>query len=92
MPKLGTYCKAYPVAAFEDFANWKQNAKTAATPETESLEYFFLQEDYRVTSDIFLDSQAVFADASPEWKEFCVRTLKFEVPARDTIASRTFYE
>jgi hypothetical protein len=92
MPKLGSYCKAYPVAAFEQFTNWKENAQAAATADAAAPEYFFLQEDYRVTSDIFLDSQTIFAVASPEWKEFCTQTLNFEIPTRDTTASRTFYE
>jgi hypothetical protein len=93
MPKLGAYCKAYPKEAFEKFDAWKQHAEVATSAEgPESADYFFLQEDYRVTSDIFLDSQPVFADVTPEWKEFCTHTLRFEIPARDPSVVRTFYE
>lgn len=45
--------------------------------------YVFIQEDYTVTRDIFIDEEVVLAEVTPEWTEFCRQELHFEVPSFD---------
>ncbi len=40
----------------------------------------FLQEDFTVTADIFIDEDVIFSDVTPDWIAFCQATLQFEVP------------
>jgi hypothetical protein len=93
MAEMGRYCKAYPVARFREYAGWKENLQNlkrepspgGAPAETErSLaddDYLYLQENFVVTDGIFIDENVVFDEVTPEWTEFCVSTLKFEVPS-----------
>jgi hypothetical protein len=96
MRKMGKYCKAYPIQRFRQFSAWKENAEnirketkqvdgkeSEAGRELTDADYLYLQEDFTVTDGIFLEENVIFDDVSPEWKEFCVQTLKFEVPNYD---------
>lgn len=93
MPKMGKYCKAYPVKRLREFSGWKentQNLRTVENPEGEGNgptprtltddEHLYLQENFVVTDDIYLDEHIVFDDVTPEWINFCKETLKFEIP------------
>ena len=42
-------------------------------------DFLYLQENYVVTDGIFKDKNIIFDDVTSEWKEFCQKTLKFEV-------------
>ena len=89
--EMGRYCKAYPVARFREYPRWTEttanfrpadDAAPNAGPRTLAEEdFFFLQENYTVTDDIFLDQYVVFDQVTPEWVEFCTQVLAFEVPA-----------
>jgi len=93
MRKMGRYCKAYPIQRFREYSGWKENAENASREtkqidgkETEVVreltdaDYLYLQEDFTVTDGIFLEENVIFNDVNDEWKEFCVQTLKFEIP------------
>ena len=93
MRKMGKFCKAYPIQRFREFSGWKENAANARKEtkqidgkETEVVkeltddDYLYLQEDFTVTDSIFLAENVIFNDVNDEWKEFCVQTLKFEIP------------
>ena len=94
MPTLGRYCKAYPLSLLREFDGWREKS-TKGAPESRHLgdaqteagedqtkpAHLYLQETYHVTEGIFLDASVVFDDITPEWVDFCRRTLKFEVPA-----------
>lgn len=93
MSKMGRYCKAYPVERFRAFDGWTENLanirKDKKIVEGKEVEFqrtlgdndhFYLQEDFTVTDDIFLDENVIFNNVTPEWVEFCKNTLKFEVP------------
>jgi hypothetical protein len=43
-------------------------------------DYLFVQENYVVTDGIFLDEHVIFDAVTPEWREFCERTLQFQIP------------
>ena len=52
--------------------------KTAQDQEADDEVYLFVQEDYRVTGDIFVDEHVVFGAITPEWIAFCKDELKFD--------------
>jgi hypothetical protein len=81
MSTQGAYCKAYPISQFRAFPGWKE-------PDERNLgdeEILFLQENYVVTDNIFLDEGVVFDEITPEWETFCTETLGFQQPVSDVI-------
>jgi len=99
MRKMGSYCKVYPIQKFREFSGWKENAENArketkqvdgneieTVRELTDTDYLYLQEDFTVTDGIFLEENVIYDDVTPEWKEFCEQTLKFEVPNYDLAA------
>lgn len=90
MPKMGRYCKAYPVQELREFGGWSENVRTAgrdkapdsgdAGSEQARPDFLYLQENYVVTAGIFIDEDVVFDDVTPEWIDFCKDRLHFEVP------------
>jgi len=55
---------------------------TAATEAPEPPEeYYYLHDNYTVTASVFVDEQIAFDAVDDDWKQFCARTLEFEVPA-----------
>jgi len=100
MRKMGRYCKAYPIQRFQEFSGWKENAEnvrketkqvdgkeTEVVREFTDADYLYLQEDFTVTDGIFLEENVIFNDVNDEWKEFCVQTLKFEIPNYELAAN-----
>jgi hypothetical protein len=93
MAKMGRYCKAYPITQLREFSGWVENsqntrkekrqidgAEVDAPRELTDEHHLYLQENLTVTDGIFLDENIVFDAVTPEWKEFTVNPLKFEVP------------
>lgn len=93
MPKIGKYCKAYPLHRLQEYAGWSEQARAASedneqgkgtndesnhAPET-SRKYLYLQENYTVTDGISMDEKIVFDAVTPEWTDFCRHNLGFEV-------------
>ena len=86
---MGNYCKAYPVERLRAFPGWTEKdwksskpsdpAKSETAPPDDPG-HFYLQENYIVTADIFLDQYVVFDQVSDEWRAFCHDILKFENP------------
>ncbi|HEV2800039.1 MAG TPA: hypothetical protein VGW12_06070 [Pyrinomonadaceae bacterium] len=99
MPEMAKYSKAYPAAQFRQFPGWSELTTpatvTAEDEETgieQTVEYYFLHDDYVVTSGIFRDEQIAFDAVTDEWKQFCHDTLSFdpngtEGTANDTVAA-----
>lgn len=97
MPKMGKYCKAYPVKNFRQFSGWTENSSNARSEKevvdgTEVTtprvitddDFLYLQENYTVTDGIFIDENIIFDSVTPEWMEFCQSTLEFEVPVYES--------
>jgi hypothetical protein len=61
--------------------------KVQVPRELSDSDLFYLQEDFVVTDDIFIDENIVFANVTPEWIEFCKNKLKFEVPVYEAMAA-----
>ena len=96
MATMGKYCKAYPIAKFRKYKGWTEKAenarkenRTADGKEVEverqltDKDHLYLQENYVVTDGVFLDENIIFDDVTSKWRDFCMRTLKFEVPVYD---------
>lgn len=91
MGKMGQYCKAYLLSAMRQFNGWHENAQAFRKTEGGSEEspngdgaqndhIVYLQEDYVVTDDIFIDENVIFDEVTDAWIEFCQKTLHFELP------------
>ncbi|HEX6719153.1 MAG TPA: hypothetical protein VF088_18760 [Pyrinomonadaceae bacterium] len=90
--RMGRYCKAYSLNRLREFSEWTakaQNVVRENNPDEKKLDvdressediYLYLQENYTVTDGIFIDENIVFDSVTPEWKNFCQQTLKFETP------------
>lgn len=85
MVSMGRYCKAYPKERLQAFHGWKEKdwkpAKVAsATESSEPVErgHYYLQENYTVTADIYIDEQVVFDAVDAEWINFCTQVLEFK--------------
>ncbi len=81
MGTMGKYCKAYLLSQFQDYPDW---------PGADSLQEFvgkeddtvvYLQENYAVTADVYMDEDIIFESDSDEWRSFCENELDFEVSA-----------
>ncbi len=97
MAVMGRYCKAYPVTRLREYKRWTEKAENARKEtivedgnevqvrrHLTDDDHLYLQENYVVTDGAFLDENIIFDDVTPEWREFCARTLKFEVPVYET--------
>ena len=100
MSTLGKYCKAYPLQQLRQFSGWTEAAHNArkirieVDGETQEVnrtladtDYLYLQENFTVTDGIFVDEFIIFSDVTPDWIEFCQKTLAFQ-PA-ETKSSET---
>lgn len=98
MATMGTYCKAYPIIRFREYKGWTEKAENARKEkgaadgkevederQLTDKDHLYLQENYVVTDGVFLDENIIFDDVTPEWKDFCTHTLKFEVPVYETV-------
>ena len=79
MPTMGRYCKAYAADCFAEYSGWP--ARGASPDEGDEQDrYYFLQENYTVTRDIFLED-VIFDEVTEAWRQFCHDRLKFTIPA-----------
>jgi hypothetical protein len=86
MPKMGKYCKVYPITKLREFDKWTEKS------ELNEADYLYLQEDYTVTDGIFIDENTIFAEVTPEWITFCKNHLNFDAPVYETAAARPVIE
>lgn len=98
MAIMGKYCKAYFLKQLRQFNQWSEKAENASQ-ETQVIDgktvevkrsltdddFVYLHENYVVTDGIFMDENILFDQVTPEWKDFCNQTLKFEVPTYEPI-------
>ena len=103
MAEMGRYCKAYYAKDFRQFENWEENLdnlrketewKDGKDVEIERTELkdddiLYLQENYVVTDGIMKDEYLMFDKVTDEWKEFCEKTLEFEIPVYEPIEIRS---
>ena len=93
MAVMGKYCNAYPIKKLRQFNQWTENLEHARIERKyvdvkdvdvrralTDDDFLYLQENYVVTDGVFKDENIIFDDVTPEWKEFCQKTLEFEIP------------
>src|SRR4051812_25168739 len=98
MVTMRRYCKAYPITRFREYKGWTEKAENTrkekkvvdgkeveAERQLTDKDHLYLQGNYVVTDGVFLDENIIFGDVTPEWKDFCTHTLKFEVPVYETV-------
>ena len=90
---MSLYCKAYRLGDLRKFKGWTEKSENARKEKiiedgeekevprklTDDV-YVYLHDSYVVTDGIFENENVLFDNVTPEWKEFCTKTLKFEVP------------
>jgi hypothetical protein len=84
MPEMAKYSKAYVAEQFRQYPEWSEKTTPAqvsagdeTTAETESVQYFFLHDNYVVTSGVFRDENIAFDSITDEWRDFCHNVLRF---------------
>jgi len=98
MATMGKYCKAYPIERFRQFSGWTENSENARKEKRQAdggeaevprdlNDHLYLQENYTVTDGIFIDQNVIFESVAPEWVNYCKETLKFEIPAQESVSS-----
>jgi hypothetical protein len=98
MATMGKYCKAYSLKKLRQFSQWTENAENTRKEKKEVAgkevevnrrltddDFLYLQENYVVTDGIFKDENLIFDNVTPEWKEFCQKTLEFEIPVYEAV-------
>lgn len=91
--KMGKYCKAYLLSRFREFPGWSEQSQNARkepqTVDEQEVEMpreltddaiVYLQENLVVTDGIAIDEHILFDHITPEWEEFCTKTLEFAIP------------
>ena len=73
------YCKAYKLEQLRQFSAWaEQGAQNEPELTDESIVY--LWDDFTVVRSPVQEKGIIFDAATPEWRDFCVHTLHFEIP------------
>lgn len=98
MATMGKYCKAYLINKLRQFKQWNENLENTRKEKQEidgkevevkrvlkDDDFLYLQENYVVTDGIYKDENIIFDNATPEWKQFCQKTLEFETPVYETV-------
>ncbi len=90
MDEMSNYCKAYRAEQLRQYPHWKESIAPVVIPgsgadavaDSKSAEtdtsYFYLHEDFTVTSGVFRRQKVAFDSVTEEWKEFCKNVLHFE--------------
>jgi|SRR5215216_1406158 hypothetical protein len=91
MSILGKRCKGFPLSQLREFSGWTEQSQNArkirieVNEQTEEVvrqltgdDYLYLQENLTVTDGIFLDEHIIFADVTPEWRDFCKNVLGWD--------------
>jgi len=91
---MGMYCKAYQLSQLRQFAGWSENPQVPeakqASPRIEENKILsdddlvYVQENYVVTEDLFIDEGIIFNNVTPEWQDFCRGVLMFD-PVPDNL-------
>ena len=98
MAIMGKNCKAYLIKNLRQFEQWTENSENTRKEKQEidgkevevkrvltDDDFLYLQENYIVTDGIYKDENIIFDNVTPEWKEFCQKTLEFEIPVYEAV-------
>jgi len=73
------YCKAYKLGALRQFSSWAEKPGEDRQ-ELSDDEICYLWDDYTVIKSPIQDEGILFDEVTSEWKDFCQRSLGFEIP------------
>lgn len=88
------FCKAYYLKDFRQFPGWPKNHQATGKEEPDSGagvngsngeaaveedEIAFLHADLTVTKSMWHQTDVIFDQVTPEWKQFCTNVLNFKV-------------
>jgi hypothetical protein len=76
MANIGRYCKAYLLSNIRRYPEWKNGNASALADDS----IVYVQENYSVTEDVFIDEKVIFDGADDTWKKFCTNELQFSIP------------
>jgi len=73
------YCNAYKLGDLRQFSGWTEK-REENEPELTDDSICYLWDDFTVVKSPVQDKGVLFDAVTPEWREFCDTTLKFEIP------------
>lgn len=73
------YCKAYKLADVRQFSGWSEKREENET-ELPDESICYIWDDLTVVKSPVQDKGVLFDNITSKWREFCVTTLKFEIP------------
>ena len=74
---MPSYCKAYQVKDIQGFPGWGGADVQGLSDD----DICYIWSDFSVTKSCLGEKEKGLLEVTPEWKEFCTGSLKFEVPA-----------
>lgn len=75
------YCKSYPLGELRRFSGWSAGAQPEERDLPDETTVFLCDEFTVLISPVGIEKDTrLFVEDSPEWREFCRTTLKFEIP------------
>lgn len=73
------YCKAYYLKDLRQFSGWSEkNEDNEAVLNDDTICY--LWDDFVVVKSPVQEKGILFDQVTPEWRDFCVANLHFEIP------------
>jgi hypothetical protein len=75
--QLRQYCKAYYLKDLRRFSGWSESGDVDYIPDDDVV---FLHQDLTVTVSMWHNENVLFTQKTPEWENFCVEVLQFQVP------------
>lgn len=93
MAIMSNYCCAYPASLLRAYPGWSEKvpplraslddsadatvSEATDGSDRESLEYYYVHDNYVVTAGVWVDEQIAFDDVTEAWKRFCIDGLEF---------------
>lgn len=75
------YCKAYLLGDLRQFSGWSSAAKPEEREIADDAPVFLSDEFTVLVSPVGIDKdKLLFDEVTPEWRDFCTTTLKFQIP------------
>lgn len=75
------YCKSYSLGELRSFPGWSAGAQPEEKELPDEATVFVCDEFTVLISPVGKDKdKRLFTDVTPEWREFCTETLKFQIP------------
>jgi hypothetical protein len=75
------YCKSYPLGELRRFPGWADGAAPEERELTDETPVFVCDEFTVLISPVGKEKdKRLFTRVTPEWQEFCTKTLNFAIP------------